>query len=57
MSRHAARRAILGYTQSYALTDDKSLLVAACGLAEYFLLRLESDLAALRWPWPTEGAK
>jgi hypothetical protein len=49
-SRHAARRVILGYAQSYALTDDKDLLDAACGLAEYFLLRLESELAALRWP-------
>lgn len=34
--------AILGYAQSFAWTGDEELLNAACGLAEYFLLRLES---------------
>ncbi|TVY62454.1 Unsaturated chondroitin disaccharide hydrolase [Fusarium oxysporum f. sp. cubense] len=33
--------AILGYIQTYAWTGDDVFLDAACGLAEYFLLRLE----------------
>ncbi|KAF2798060.1 glycoside hydrolase family 88 protein, partial [Melanomma pulvis-pyrius CBS 109.77] len=32
---------ILGYAQTYSWTKDKRFLYAACGLAEYFLYRLE----------------
>lgn len=34
--------AIIGYTQTYFWTKDADFLDAACGLAEYFLLRLEN---------------
>ncbi|CAH0057289.1 unnamed protein product [Clonostachys solani] len=33
--------AILGYAQTYAWTKDETFLHVACGLSEYFLLRLE----------------
>ncbi|CAH0040199.1 unnamed protein product [Clonostachys rhizophaga] len=33
--------AILGYAQTYTWTKDETFLHVACGLAEYFLLRLE----------------
>ncbi|KAJ5930940.1 hypothetical protein N7466_006433 [Penicillium verhagenii] len=32
---------ILGYSQTFQWTGEEEFLVAACGLAEYFLLRLE----------------
>jgi hypothetical protein len=32
---------VLGYAQTYMWTGDKTFLDAACGLVEYFLLRLE----------------
>lgn len=34
--------AILGYTQTFISTKDKIFVQAACGLAEYFLYRLET---------------
>lgn len=34
--------AILGYAQTFAWTRDPEFLDVACGLAEYFLLRMES---------------
>jgi hypothetical protein len=34
--------AILGYAQAYSWTKDETFLDAACGLAEYFIFRLES---------------
>ena len=33
---------ILGYSQTFRWTGDSEFLTAACGLAEYFLLRLET---------------
>ncbi|VUC32924.1 unnamed protein product [Clonostachys rosea] len=33
--------AILGYAQTYVWTNDETFLGVACGLAEYFLLRME----------------
>ncbi|KAH7115108.1 Six-hairpin glycosidase-like protein [Dendryphion nanum] len=39
--------AILGYTQTYNWTGDEIFLEAACGLAEYFLLRLENAPACV----------
>ncbi|KAI5460758.1 unsaturated glucuronyl hydrolase [Mariannaea sp. PMI_226] len=37
--------AILGYAQSYMWTKDEEFLNAACGVAEYFLLRLQRSPA------------
>jgi hypothetical protein len=34
---------ILGYTQTYMWTKDRKFLQASCGLAEYFLYRLETS--------------
>ncbi|KAL2861954.1 Six-hairpin glycosidase-like protein [Aspergillus pseudodeflectus] len=34
--------AILGYAQAYSWTKDETFLSAACGLAEYFIFRLET---------------
>ncbi|KAK2753463.1 hypothetical protein FQN54_007853 [Arachnomyces sp. PD_36] len=39
--------AILGYAQTYIWTKEKAFLDAACGLAEYFILRLESSPACV----------
>ncbi|KAF2013158.1 glycoside hydrolase family 88 protein [Aaosphaeria arxii CBS 175.79] len=39
--------AILGYAQTYNWTGDEVFLEAACGLAEYFLLRLENAPACV----------
>lgn len=39
--------AILGYTQTYIWTKEKAFLDAACGLAEYFILRLEQSPACV----------
>lgn len=39
--------AILGYAQTFQWTGDADFLTAACGLAEYFLLRLEKSPACV----------
>lgn len=45
---------ILGYAQSFVWTGDREFLDTACGLAEYFLLRLETSPAAVERPVPGE---
>ncbi|RSL78302.1 hypothetical protein CEP51_008306 [Fusarium floridanum] len=42
--------AILGYAQTYQWTKDKMFLDAACGLAEYFLHRLETSPSCVQVP-------
>ena len=39
---------ILGYAQTYAWTKDQRFLEASCGLAEYFLYRLDTAPACVR---------
>ncbi|KAM0331311.1 hypothetical protein ACHAQA_002981 [Verticillium albo-atrum] len=39
--------AVLGYAQTYTWTRDPVFLAAACGLAEYFLARLDDDADAV----------
>jgi hypothetical protein len=39
---------ILGYAQTYAWTKDRRFLEASCGLAEYFLYRLDTAPACVR---------
>lgn len=39
--------AILGYSQTYMWTKEKTFLDAACGLAEYFIFRLEQSPACV----------
>lgn len=39
---------ILGYAQTYRWTKDEDFLSAACGMAEYFLWRLESAPACVK---------
>ncbi|KAJ5287417.1 hypothetical protein N7478_003103 [Penicillium angulare] len=41
---------ILGYSQTYQWTGDTEFLIAACGLAEYFLLRLELSPSCVERP-------
>ncbi|KAF6823849.1 unsaturated glucuronyl hydrolase [Colletotrichum plurivorum] len=43
---------ILGYAQTYGWTGDPEFLEAACGMAEYFLLRLETADPAVEIPAP-----
>ncbi|RFN54289.1 hypothetical protein FIE12Z_1415 [Fusarium flagelliforme] len=42
--------AILGYTQAYSWTKNRSFLEAACGTAEYFLHRLETSPSCVEVP-------
>jgi hypothetical protein len=42
--------AILGYSQTFLWTGDAEFLRVACGLAEYFLLRLETSPDAVERP-------
>lgn len=42
--------AILGYTQTYNWTKDKTFLEAACGVAEYFLYRLDTSPSCVELP-------
>ncbi|KAH8660607.1 Six-hairpin glycosidase-like protein [Xylariales sp. PMI_506] len=41
---------ILGYSQTFLWTGEREFLEAACGLAEYFLLRLETSPACVERP-------
>ncbi|ORY68581.1 Six-hairpin glycosidase-like protein [Pseudomassariella vexata] len=43
---------ILGYAQSFLWTQDDEFLDAACGLAEYFLLRLKTSPGCVEVPVP-----
>lgn len=47
--------AILGYSQTYVWTNDETFLNAAIGLAEYFILRLETSPSAVEVPVPEEN--
>lgn len=49
--------AILGYAQTYTWTKDSAFLDAACGLAEYFWLRLMNAPASVEVPVPGEDRK
>lgn len=42
--------AVLGYAQTYMWTKDTAFLDAACGVAEYFLYRLETSPACVEIP-------
>ncbi|KAK2017151.1 unsaturated glucuronyl hydrolase [Colletotrichum eremochloae] len=42
--------AILGYAQTFMWTGDKEFLDVACGLAEYFILRLETSPNSVELP-------
>ncbi|KAH6891518.1 Six-hairpin glycosidase-like protein [Thelonectria olida] len=44
--------AILGYSQTFQWTGDRDFLETACGLAEYFLLRLEMLPSCVEKPLP-----
>jgi hypothetical protein len=46
--------AILGYAQTYLWTGDSTFLSAACGLAEFFVFRLETAPNAVDVPVPGE---
>jgi hypothetical protein len=46
---------ILGYAQTFGWTGRHDFLEAACGLAEYFLLRLETSPAAVERPVPGQA--
>ncbi|KAM0418797.1 hypothetical protein ACHAPT_012307 [Fusarium lateritium] len=46
--------AILGYAQTYNWTKDRIFLDAACGVAEYFLYRLETSPSCVQAPVRTE---
>lgn len=46
--------AITGFAQTYTWTKEREFLAVACGLAEYFILRLESSPACVERPAPTE---
>ena len=46
--------AILGYAQTYLWTGDSNFLSTACGLAEYFIFRLETAPKAVDVPVPGE---
>lgn len=47
--------AIMGYAQTYIWTKDPEFLDAACGVAEYFSLRLLNAPASVEVPVPGEG--
>ncbi|OJJ05562.1 hypothetical protein ASPVEDRAFT_55428 [Aspergillus versicolor CBS 583.65] len=46
--------AITGFAQTYTWTKEREFLAVACGLAEYFILRLEGSPACVERPAPTE---
>ncbi|KAK1994621.1 unsaturated glucuronyl hydrolase [Colletotrichum falcatum] len=47
--------AILGYAQTFVWTDDKEFLDVARGLADYFILRLETSPDSVELPVEGEG--
>jgi hypothetical protein len=47
---------IFGYAQTYNWTKDKDFLFAACGMAEYFLWRLETAPACVERPIAGTGS-
>ena len=49
--------AILGYAQTYMWTKDTVFLDAACGVAEYFLYRLETSPACVETTPKSSGSK
>ena len=47
---------VFGYAQTYNWTKDKDFLFAACGMAEYFLWRLETAPACVERPTVGSGS-
>lgn len=45
---------IFGYAQTYQWTKDEEFLLTACGMAEYFIWRLETAPACVEQPVPSQ---